>query len=112
MAKIQSLTADGKEMTARLKLSQEEYDELRGGDSYVSILPVRDSRLKDSLTISAIGNSYLVMLPKRVLTKHGIPGSELPKSAPAGVFSFGNGRFLVLQLRKQHRGHSVFGDKK
>ncbi len=112
MAKIQSINVENKKMAVTLKLSVDEYDELKSGSKYVSLLPVRDGRLEDALTIGKLGHSYRIMLPKKFLSKFSIPEDTLPKSAPAGVFKIGHEKYLVIQLKEKTVGHSTFGDKK
>ncbi len=112
MAKIQSISVENKEMVVRLKLSADEYDELKSGSKYVSLIPIRDGRLGDALTVGKLGHSYRVMLPKKFLSKHNIPEDKLPKSAPADVFKIGNEKYVVIQFAGKTSGHSTFGDKK
>jgi hypothetical protein len=107
MASVCSINLDGRDIFLNLKISQEEYEEMQGS-RHILVFSMDADALKYSLTLGKLGNSYRIMLPKKILRKHDI--KRVPKHADAYVFERAKEKYLVIKLEKSGIGLPTFED--
>lgn len=107
MAKILSVDMKGGKILLNLDISKDEYRILDSATK--DILVLSTETLSESLTTGKLGHSNRIMLPKKVLKKHGV--DLLPKKVPADIFSLIDTKFLLIKLDDKKIGVPRFGDK-
>lgn len=80
----------------KLSLSREEYDRVKRNNRHFILLPIGGEALGDSLTVSKIGNSHHILLPKKLLRKYNVEEPE--KKAGTTVVDYGKDKYLVVRL--------------
>ena len=107
MAKVLSVDMKGGKILLNLSISKDEYRVLDSATK--DILVLSTETLSESLTTGKLGHSNRIMLPKKVLKKHGM--DSLPKKAPADIFDLIDSKFLVIKVEDKKIGVPRFGDK-
>jgi hypothetical protein len=101
MARLRNVSYGEKAVGVSFDASRQEYDFLKTGDEHFVILPAES--LDESFTIGSLGNSYRLMLSKKMLARKGVKETDLPKSAQGSIFKFGKDKFLVVRLDSRAR---------
>lgn len=91
MATVRSISMKGNETILSAALSEDEHELLKAL-KHVLIFP---EEFDEHLTTGRLGNSNRVMLPKKVLKKHGI---ELEGNVPAKIFGVNGKKFLLIRI--------------
>lgn len=105
MALIRKVEFEGSDILLHLKILKEEYTLLKEG-KHLLLIPVDPNSLDEELTTGALGTSSRVMLPKRMLERHGV--AELPKKAHSKFFNVDGRKFLVVDLSVSQPGVPKF----
>jgi hypothetical protein len=100
MAKIQHIRMKGDKILATFEISEDEYKLIKPRSRRVLFASL--DMLGEILTTGTLGNSNRVMLPNKVLNKHGI--ERLVKKARSNIFSTVDGKYLVVELQKNGIG--------
>lgn len=93
MASIRSITVKSDEILVNATLSEDEHRLLKSTKNII-ILP---EEFEEQLTTGKLGNSNRIMLPKKILKKHGI---ELKGKVPAKIFDLNGTKFLLIKLEE------------
>ena len=96
MANIMSIDVKGDKFRLELEISETEYKSLSSEVSDIILIPVDAELMPYKLTLGTLGNSYRMMLPVRVLSKHGI--SKLPRKAPAKIIEYEGAKYVVARI--------------
>jgi hypothetical protein len=108
MADIHKIEVAGDEITVSLKVSKEEYDNLRQKTSELVLVPTMPEDMNHVLTTGTLGNSNRIMLPKRVMERESI--ASLDKKVPARVLRSNGDVFLLIRLKESAVGIPSFGE--
>jgi hypothetical protein len=100
MAKIQHIRMKGDKILATFEITEDEYKMIKPRSRRVIFASL--DMLDEVLTTGTLGNSNRVMLPNKVLIKHGI--QKLVKKARSNIFETLDGKYLVVELEKNSIG--------
>jgi len=104
MANIVSVDVKEGRFSLSLEVSRDEYASLGSATQDILLVPL--GSFSESLTSGTLGHSNRIMLPTKVMRKHGI--DVLPKKVPAGVSELLGSKFLVLKLVDRQVGVPSF----
>jgi len=102
MAVIKSFDLDTG-IVAEVRLTRDEYEALASA-RYIMLVGAED--FPERLTVGKLGNSNRIMVPKRLLKKHGI--TSLPKKAPTAFLEYGGEKFMIVKLSEAARNVPQF----
>lgn len=107
MASVVSVDVkDTNNILLNLRISKKEYELLAPATK--AIMVISSELFTESLTTGRLGHSNRIMLPKKILKKHGV--KILPKKVPAEIFDFVDSKFLVISLVDKKVGVPRFGE--
>lgn len=109
MAELQSVDIQNDIITLTIKIARDEYAQLGQETAELLVLPGTTAKLDDILTTGKLGNSNRIMLPNKILKRHGV--TKLPKKVAAKIFDQDKSKFLVIKLRDIKTGVPVFKDE-
>ncbi len=96
MANLRNISFKGDEIEIVLVVSKEEYHALAGDSRECLVLPVRGSSMPETLTSGKLGTGNRIMVPNKLLAKHGV--DKLRKKLPAKLYDFEEGKFILIRL--------------
>jgi len=98
MATLQTIDMTTDKILVTLKISKEEFEQLKPGNKELLLIPSGAKVLDDELTTGKLGNSNRIMLPNKIMKKYGV--KKLVKKAPSKIFQSGKDKFLIIRLEK------------
>lgn len=106
MANIVSINVRERNIFVELKVNDAECKLLQSASYDILLVPTDKEVLSDTLTTGTLGNSYRIMLPKKILRKFNI--KEVMRRAPCSVFDFNKSKYLVVRLEDKTLGVPTF----
>lgn len=106
MANINFIDMKTGEIQVNLKVSESEYSILKQARENILLLPGDSETLEETLTTGKLGNGNRIMLPNKILGRHGI--EKLRKKIPAGIFDINGDKFMLIKLEESKLGVPVF----
>ncbi|RKZ28301.1 hypothetical protein DRQ26_01380 [bacterium] len=101
MAIIRSVKMENGEIILSLSITDEEYKFISGAKEVI----IATENFDEFLTTGKLGNSNRIMLPKKILKKHGI---ELRGKVPAIILKEGGRKFLLIKIDEKKKGVPKF----
>lgn len=105
MANLRTIERGEGEVYVTLKMSHREYDILKESEDDLLVLPV-NGYLVDELTTGKLGNGNRIMLPSKILKRHGM--EELKKKISSRIFELTDGKYLLCKLDEDKPGVPAF----
>jgi hypothetical protein len=105
--KVCDVCASKAEVT--LNVSAAEYRLLKLSEDDLLLLPVGEDVLSEELTTGRLGNGNRIMLPNKVLKKHGM--ESLSKKLKSMIFEVEGSRYLLCKLKEKKPGVPVFREE-
>jgi len=109
MAEIKNIELENQKILVHLLLTPEEFQALNFETNNLLLVPTSSESLSERLTTGKLGNQgNRIMLPNKILEKHGLRREKLPKKAPAQIFSLPEAKLLVVKLEEKRIGVPEF----
>jgi hypothetical protein len=106
MAELKSVERNAKDIKVTLKLTSDEYGMISKSWDDILLSPVNDAQFSEELTTGRLGNGNRVMLPKKILERHGV--KLLKKKLPAAIFEVEGRTYLLAKLKEKKPGVPVY----
>lgn len=110
MANIVSMDVKDRNIFVELKIVEEEYKLLQSASFDILLVPTDPGLFSHTLTTGTLGNSYRIMLPKKIMKKFNI--QNVIRHAPCSILDFNNSKYLVLKLEDKQLGVPKFAEEK
>lgn len=98
MASVKSIDLKDDQVILTMTTSLEEYKLLESYTTEILVLPTSEGFLQERLTTGKIGHGNRIMVPNKLLERHGI--EEMRKKVPARLFTLNGEKYLLLKLEK------------